>query len=95
MQCTNYLFRLKKGRYNKDSPPKTNINRVWDVHIIHPNARLGSSGKPNNVKAITIASGYDPIPPFVAAILKVAKINPIKTAPIDTLPRSFIANVVM
>ena len=89
------LFRLKKGRYKKDRPPKTNINRVWDVHIIQTNARLGSSGKPNNVKAITIAAGYDPIPPFVAAILKVAKINPIKTAPIATLPKSFIANVVI
>ena len=46
VQCTNYLFRLKKGRYNKDSPPKTNINRVWDVHIIHPNASPEASETP-------------------------------------------------
>ena len=53
---------------------------VWDVHMIHPNALLGSSGKLKSVNAITMASGYDPIPPLVTAILKLAKIKPIKIA---------------
>ena len=48
--------------------------------MIHPNARLGSSWKLKSANAITIASGYDPIPPLVMAILKLAKINPIKIA---------------
>lgn len=55
------------------------IIKVCEDHIIQPNALLGSSGKLNSKNAITIASGNDPIPPFVAAILKLARIKPIKT----------------
>ena len=48
--------------------------------MIQPNARLGSSGKLKTRKTRTMASGYDPMPPFVAAILKLAAIKAIRTA---------------
>lgn len=61
---------------------------VCEDHIIQPNALLGSSGKLKSKNAITIASGNEPIPPFVAAILKLAKINPINTGAKDIPSKS-------
>ena len=66
------------------------IASVWVDHIIQPNALLGPSGKANNKNATTTASGKDPTPPLVAAILKLAKIKPTKIAPIGMLWRSDI-----
>lgn len=56
------------------------INNVWDDHIIQPNAILGSLAIENIENAAKTATGYDPMPPLVAAILKLADINPIKMA---------------
>ena len=64
-------------------------------HIIQPKALLGSSATLNKLKAITIASGKEPIPPLVAAILKLAKINPIKIAAKGIFAISGNANVVI
>ena len=75
------FFLLQIGKNSNDKPPNTIIIKVCADHTIHPKALLGSSEILNNVKAITTASGKDPIPPLVAAILKLAKINPIKTVP--------------
>ena len=71
---------LKIGKNRNESAPKKIINAVCADHIIQPNARLGSSAILNNIKASTIASGYDPTPPLVAAILNPAAIKPIKIA---------------
>ena len=71
------------------------ITKVCVDHIIQPKALLGSSAILNNAKAITMASGKEPIPPLVAAILKLAKINPIKIAANGIFSNSGNANVVI
>ena len=76
----NYFDLLKIGNNRKESAPKNMINTVWADHIIQPKARLGSSAILNKVNAKTIASGYEPTPPLVAAMLNPAAINPIKMA---------------
>ena len=68
------------GSNIKEMPPKIIITAVCEVHMIQPKALLGSSGKANKRNAKTTASGYEPIPPFVAAMLKLAVINPINIA---------------
>ena len=71
------------------------MTNVCVDHIIQPKALLGSSFILNNKKAITTASGKDPIPPFVAAILKLARIKPISIAATETFANSGKAKVVM
>ena len=53
----------------------------------------GSSGILNKAKAPATATGYKPIPPFVAAILNPPAIKPTKTAPKGTL-RPSMAGIV-
>ena len=48
----------------------------------------------NRANAMTMASGNEPMPPLVAAMLKLAKINPIKIAANGILSNSGKANVV-
>ena len=69
------------------------IKKVCADQIIHPNAKLGASGIPNKENAATTAKGYTTIPPFVAAIVKLAAINAINIAPNGMLINSFTANV--
>ena len=82
------------GKNRKDSAPKNIIKAVCADHIIHTNARLGSSAILNNVKASTIASGYEPTPPLVAAMLNPAAIKPIKMAAIGMFVKAGKAKVV-
>ena len=67
---------------------------VWAVQIIQPKAMLGVSGILNNENAAPMASGYTKIPPFVAAIVKLAEINATKIAAKGMLLISGTANVV-
>ena len=65
-----------------DKLPKIIIITVCDVHIIQPNAKLGVSGIANIANADATAIGYTKMPPFVAAMVKLAAINAINIAAI-------------
>ena len=70
------------------------MSNVCEVHTIHPNEILGTSGILNNENAAPIAKGYTKIPPLVAAIVKLAEIKPIRTAANGIVSKSETAKLV-
>ena len=60
------------------------IIAVCAVHIIQPKAVAGSEGTSNKARAPATAIGYNPIPPFVAAIENPPAMKPIKIPPKGT-----------